>query len=111
MAPLKLGLVGCGRVMEQGHVPALLRINDVWTVAAVVDPTEVRRDLLGAQFNVPEPARFEKLDDLLDANIVDAIDIAVPHAYHTSTCLTAARAHMPFPVSYTHLTLPTTPYV
>ena len=96
MKPLKLGLVGCGRVMEQGHVPALLRVNDAWTVAAVVDPTEVRRDLLGAQFSVAQTARFESLGDLLDANLVDAIDIAVPHVYHATTCLTAARAHMPF---------------
>ena len=82
--------------MEQGHAPALISVQDAWTVSAVADPTEVRRDVLGAQFNVPRTARFEKLNDLLDANLVDAVDIAVPHTYHTTTCLTAALANMPF---------------
>ena len=31
--------------------------------------------------------------------------------FHTDVLRAAAQIHSPFPVSYTHLTLPTTPYV
>ena len=94
--PLRLGLVGCGRIMEQGHAPALERIPEIWRVSSVSDPNLDRRTLLGDRFEVPETARFDNLTELLRSDVADAIDIAVPHSFHTDMCIEAAQAGMPF---------------
>ncbi len=95
-APLRLGLIGCGRIVEEGHAPALERLREAWTVAAVADPTQERRGLLGGRFGVPPQARFEHYVELLDSGLVDAVDIAVPHHVHAPACLAAAEAGVPF---------------
>ena len=94
--PLRLGLVGCGRIMEQGHAPALERIPQVWRVSAVSDPNLERRTILGDRFEVPDAARFDNITELLRSDVVDALDIAVPHSFHSDMCIEAAQAGVPF---------------
>ena len=94
--PLRIGLVGCGRIMEQGHAPVLERMPDIWQVAAVADPTPERLNLIGDRFEVPPSTRFTDYRDLLRSGLVDAVDIAVPHRFHAPVCLGAARARTPF---------------
>ena len=89
-------MIGCGRVMEQGHSPSLERLSDVWRVTAVADPTPARLNLVGDRFDVPGAARFADYRDLLRSGLVDAVDIAVPHRYHAPVCLGAARTRTPF---------------
>ena len=57
-------------------------------------------------------------DTALELLSVNAYDIAVldrdipgPSGDEIATCIVASGSGMPIPVSYTHLTLPTTPYV
>ena len=94
--PLRMGLIGCGRIMEQGHAPSLERLADVWRVTAVADPTVERLNLIGDRFGVPPAARFGDYRELLRSGLVDAVDIAVPHRYHAPVCLAAARTRTPF---------------
>lgn len=93
---MRMGLVGCGRIMEQGHAPVLERLSDIWQVTAVADPTPARLDLIGDRFDVPAAARFADYRNLLRSGRVDAVDIAVPHRFHAPVCLAAARTRTPF---------------
>ncbi len=95
-APLRLGLIGCGRIQEQGHAPVLQRMPDVWRVTAVADPTPERLNLISDSFGVPPEARFPDYRDLLRSGLVDAVDLAVPHRFHAPVCIGAARTRTPF---------------
>ena len=44
--PLRLGLIGCGRLAELGYAPAIARLGEVELVA-VADPDRERRDAVG----------------------------------------------------------------
>ena len=54
--PLRLAVIGCGRVFERFHHPALLRSAD-WTLVGAVDVRPMSR--LGDYSTVGEPLRLE----------------------------------------------------
>jgi predicted dehydrogenase len=76
-APLKLGIIGCGAVAEQGHIPAALASGKV-ELTALVDKNIVRARDLAKRFGVPHVAEdYAKILEQVDAAIV-----ALPHALH-----------------------------
>jgi predicted dehydrogenase len=79
-APLRLGLVGCGRLAEAGYLPAIAGLPGV-ELAAVADPASERRGRI-AQLSGTEPAQFESAEALAAAGVVDAAVIATPVASH-----------------------------
>ena len=87
--PLRLGLVGCGRIAEQGYLPALARSGSVRLVA-VADPLVARRQLVA-----PSTAGFDGIEPLLASGGVDAVVIASPPASHVADATAAAAAGIP----------------
>ena len=87
--PLRLGLVGCGRIASAGYLPALERAPS-WRLAAVADPDPVRRGAVGA--SVPG---FPGLEELLAAGVVDAVVVASPPARHLADATLASAAGVP----------------
>ena len=55
VAPVRIGLVGCGRLAELGYIPALARVHGAQLVA-VADPDPIRRDPR-LRASPPRPAR------------------------------------------------------
>jgi predicted dehydrogenase len=78
--PLNIALVGCGAIAELYYAPALRGLFDAedLRVAALVDPSVTRRDVLGANF--PEAARSESLEDLPQG--IDLAIVASPPRFH-----------------------------
>ena len=74
---LRLGVIGCGRIVERSHLPALLHIPYV-EVVALVDTDAGRARTLAANFCVP---RFET-DYTAICDDVDAVIVAVPNHLH-----------------------------
>jgi len=74
---LRLGVVGCGRAFERGHLPALLRSAD-FELTAVYDPSPERVAVAVAA--VPSVRVARDLPELIDA--VDAVLVASPPATH-----------------------------
>jgi predicted dehydrogenase/nucleoside-diphosphate-sugar epimerase len=73
----RLGIIGCGAVTEQGHLPAAARCDKV-KVTKLVDKNIVRAQNLAQQFNIPEVA-----DDYTRSfDKVDAVIVALPHYLH-----------------------------
>ena len=94
-SPLRVGLIGCGRIVEEGHGPAYNALADSYAVVALADPSEQRRDLIGERFGVAAAQRHADYRDLLATSELDLVDIAVPHALHAETCIAAAQAGLP----------------
>lgn len=87
-APLRLGLVGCGRLAELGYARAAQAAAGV-EIVAVADPDRARRGLLAGKLGASAHAG---LDQLVGAGPLDGIVICTPPEDHEQTAVGAARA-------------------
>lgn len=93
--PLRLGIVGCGRIVERGYVPAALATDGV-RVAALADPSEERMQrCVELCAEAAGPAVFSGASELIESETVDAVVVAVPPAAHLEVAELAARAGLP----------------
>lgn len=112
-APLRIGLVGCGRLAEAGYLPAAALVPSV-RVVAVADPDPERRALLAPASEsivTRSPSRVDLLttdpeeqegvaayagaDELIGAGGIDAVVVASPPATHEEAARLAAAAGLP----------------
>ena len=88
---LRIGIIGCGAMTMGAYVPALLSQPQAYTVVAVADPSEERRDLVGDALGVPRSARFASGHDVLTA-AVDSVLIITPPQVRAGLAVAAAAA-------------------
>ncbi len=72
---VRLGIIGCGRVAEERHLPALRRLRGIQVVAAA-DTDAARMTRLADTFGIPY--RAEDYRALLDRVDVEAVAILTP---------------------------------
>jgi predicted dehydrogenase len=89
-APIRLGIVGCGGVVQIIHLPALAQLPEQFRVAALCDASRTVVDGVGERWNIA--ARCTDHRDLLALRDVDAVLIANPHANHAEVALAAMEA-------------------
>ncbi|HEX3750837.1 MAG TPA: Gfo/Idh/MocA family oxidoreductase [Streptosporangiaceae bacterium] len=75
--PLRLGVIGCGRIAQVAHLPALAKAGAI-TLAGVSDRSPALAKGVGARYGVPG---FTDAADLL-AQDIEAVLIAVPDRFH-----------------------------
>jgi len=94
--PVRIGLVGCGRLAEQGYVPAAGVARDVRLVA-VADPSADRRAAVAAVAARPGAPVEAHADAaaLLAGTPVDAVVLASPAAAHLADAELAVAAGVP----------------
>jgi predicted dehydrogenase len=86
MAALRVGLIGCGRVVQLVHLNVLTRLPDV-DLVALAEPDPQRRE--EAHRRVPTAVAVADYDGLLDRADVDAVVICTPSALHAEIALAA----------------------
>jgi predicted dehydrogenase len=91
MGDVRVGLVGAGRLGEEGYVPALAAAAGV-RLAAVAEPDAGRRSRVAGAAGVPG---FASAEELLAAGGVDALVLATPAAAHVADARLAASAGLP----------------
>ncbi len=89
--PLKVGLIGCGNVVQYGHRPALTALPDVELVA-LADITPARRAIGQAWFALSQDQLYEDYRSLLALDEIDALAIAVPQKHRPQIALAALAA-------------------
>ncbi len=87
--PLRVGVVGCGRVAASRHLPALTTLRGA-EVVALADQDATRLKSVGDQFRVS--ARYPDVRTLLDKTPVEVIAVCVPAAFHAEVALAALEA-------------------
>jgi predicted dehydrogenase len=94
--PLRLGLIGCGRLAELGYVPAVAGLDDV-ALVAVADPDADRCHAVAhlAARSGPAPVAHSGAAELLARGRVDAVVIASPTAEHVPQAELASEAGVP----------------
>jgi predicted dehydrogenase len=86
---LKLGLIGCGRVTETLHLPALKSLPEAEVVAlADIDPVRLR--WLANRFGIKQC--YPDHRSLLDDRQIEAVAVCVPPQFHGEVGLAALGA-------------------
>ena len=78
---IRLGIVGCGKVVEAFHLPALAHVENM-AVTAAVDVDTARASALAARAGALDARISSNVDDIVDA--CDAVLIALPNHLHAS---------------------------
>jgi predicted dehydrogenase len=82
---LRVGIVGGGLITQVEHLPNLLALPSLFTVAGLADPSAKVRTALSARYGIPA---FATADELL-AQPLDGVVIATPDAYHADLTVAA----------------------
>jgi predicted dehydrogenase len=85
---LKVGIVGCGGVTQQEHIPSFLRLNNV-VLQAVCDKNEDLARQTVAKYRIP--GAYAELSDMLSKEKLDIVDICVPPQIHAPLALEALQ--------------------
>jgi myo-inositol 2-dehydrogenase / D-chiro-inositol 1-dehydrogenase len=91
-APLRLGLLGCGRAAERLHVPAMGGATAT-RLAGAFDPIRSRRELIASR--QAHCRAFESAESLVHSGDVDAVIVATPAESHVEMASLALRAGLP----------------
>ena len=86
---LGVAILGTGRIVESGYVPAFKEVADAKLVA-VLSREQARADTFAKQYGIPRG--YSDLAALLADPAVDAVIVASPDTTHESQVIAAARA-------------------
>ncbi len=90
---IDIGIIGCGRIVEEGHAPALTRLADYARVVALADPSQERRSIVANALDVLRAQQYDSWQALLSSGQkLDAVIIALPHFLHKASIADAAAA-------------------
>src|SRR5262245_54470901 len=90
--PLRLGLVGFGRVVREYYLPAFRLLGGI-DIRGVADPLAASRD--AARKLLREVRTYVSAGELLDTQMVDAVLVASPPSTHLAIWLEASRRRLP----------------
>lgn len=79
---VKVGVVGCGGIFEQKHLPNLQKFGNLCEVTAVCDIVEQRALDAAEKFGLPAEKVFTNYKDLLLLDDVDAVYVLTPNVSH-----------------------------
>lgn len=87
--PLKICIVGCGRVAQSNGEGALAS-NGAVEITAIVSRSDDKRNAFMKKFNVPNV--YADIDEALASGTFDAVDICLPNHLHTQYAIKCAFA-------------------
>ncbi len=92
--PIRLGLIGCGGIVQKTHARAYLALSETETVkiTALADVVPENLQNVGDQFDVTEQNRYADYREMLAQGGIDAVIIATPHSLHAEQVIEAASA-------------------
>ncbi|MEA2176385.1 MAG: hypothetical protein QOD00_3977 [Blastocatellia bacterium] len=88
-AKIRLGVIGCGSVTEQRHLPALKSVP-LFEVSALADNDHARLARVAKRFGVARS--YDDYQDLIEKGEVDAVAVCVPPGLHAPLALAALDA-------------------
>lgn len=80
MKKLNFGIVGCGFVTQNVHIPAFLKLKDKSALTAVCDLNEELAKKVAKQFGIPHA--YSNLSDMLSKEQLDVVDVCTPPQVH-----------------------------
>jgi predicted dehydrogenase len=87
--PVRVALIGCGRIAQVAHLPALEKANGIQLVA-VSDPSEDVRRAVARRYGVPQA--YEDHSHVLANELIEAVLVAAPDRFHYPIAAAALSA-------------------
>ncbi|MCC7362154.1 MAG: Gfo/Idh/MocA family oxidoreductase [Anaerolineales bacterium] len=87
--PIRIGLIGCGRLAQQVHLPLLQHLPD-FQLTALAESDPARR--AEAARRAPPARAFESAEALLASGLAEAVLISTPSHLHAAPAEAALRA-------------------
>ena len=87
--PVRIALIGCGRIAQVAHLPALEKANGIQLVA-VSDPSEDVRRAVARRYDVPQA--YADHPQVLADELVEAVLVAAPDRFHYPIAAAALNA-------------------
>lgn len=90
--PLRVGIIGCGNVALNFHVPAYQAVPDRYVVVALADPTADRLELGRVTTGLDKDQVHLEASELLAREDIDVVDVCTPQHLHRDIVVAAAEA-------------------
>ncbi len=90
MKQLRIGIVGCGEVVQSLHLPSMNQLSEQFQVTALCDVSQQVVEGVGEQWRVAK--RFLDYRALIAQDDVDVVLVANPNAFHAEVTLAAIAA-------------------
>jgi predicted dehydrogenase len=87
--PVRIALLGCGRIAQVAHLPALEKATGVELVS-VSDPSRAVAEAVARRYGVP--SAFTDASDVLAERSVEAVIVAAPDRFHSPLTRAALEA-------------------
>lgn len=91
-APLRVGIVGCGNVARNFHVPAYQAVPDRFEVVGLADPTPEHLELGRVAAGLVAGQVHLDAHELIARDDVDVVDVCTPQHLHRDLVVAAAAA-------------------
>ncbi|MEA2064127.1 MAG: Gfo/Idh/MocA family oxidoreductase [Gemmatimonadota bacterium] len=89
---VRLGIIGCGIIANERHVPALLRLKDRFTVSALCNRTRPKAEAMAEKLGLDSENIWLDWRRMLDEAPVDAVLICLPIEMNCEVGSAAASA-------------------
>lgn len=92
MTKLRVGIIGCGNVALNFHVPAYQALPDTYEIVGLADPTPERLDLGKQATGLSEHFLHTNASELIARDDIDIVDVCTPQHLHKDVILEAFAA-------------------
>lgn len=92
MKKLKIGIIGCGGIANNKHMPALSKLSDKCEMIAFCDNQVERAEKAAAQFGVPGAKVYADYNELLANPEVEVVHVLTPNVAHAPIAVAAFEA-------------------
>jgi len=89
---LQIGIIGCGGIANQKHMPNLKKLDDRCELTAFCDVIEERAEKARAQFGAPDAKVYTDYKELLKNEEIDLVHVLTPNVLHAQITVDAFEA-------------------
>lgn len=92
MKKLKIGIIGCGGIANQKHLPALQKNSDLNEIVAFCDIVEERAVKAAKEYGISDAKVYTDYKELLKNEDVEVVHICTPNVSHSAIAIDAFAA-------------------
>ena len=92
MAKLKIGIIGCGGIANQKHLPSLAQLEDLCEIVAFCDILEDRAVAAAGQYGTADAKVYVDYKELLADKAIDVVHVLTPNVSHCPITVDALEA-------------------
>ena len=89
---LKVGIIGCGGIANQKHLPGLAKQSDLCELVAFCDLVEDRAKEAAGKYGTPGAKVYTEYRKLLEDKSIDVVHVLTPNVAHSPTTCDALEA-------------------